>query len=265
MPFAGPQILLIRGIFWNILLGSFFSLVTAQSFLLQFPETRFDFGTIGEKGGLVYHVFTFSNPGPDSVWIQSATGACHCTTGEFPKEGIPPGGKGFVRVVYNPLSRPWEFESSVEIKLKGKPGTQELKIAGKTIGGAETIRFEPAEYTQKFEYNEKSIEAGESAFRAFVEKLVPLIEKHAQIKVQIESSASNVPTKTYSNNTELTQQRARDARAKMLEILTFYQADLSRIEFLDDISRVQGPAYSKDYKRQIAKYLPFQYVKIRVF
>jgi hypothetical protein len=251
MPCAGLQILLFRGIFLNILLGSLFSVSLSQSFLLHFPETQFDFGTIGEKGGSVYHVFPFTNSGPDSIWIQSVVGACHCTTGEFPKDGIPPGGKGFIKVFYNPLARPWDFESSVELKLKGKPGSHELKISGKTIGGAETIRFEPVEYTQKFAYNEKSIDAEEAAFGAFVEKLVPLIEKHVEI--------------SFSNNSELTRQRAKDARARMLDILAKFQADLSRVVFLDDISKVQGPPYSKDYKKQISKYLPFQYVKIRVF
>lgn len=236
-----------------------------QAFPLQFQHTQYDFGTIGEKGGEVYHAFEFQNLTNDTIWIQSAAATCHCTTGEFPKGAIPPKGKGVVTVKYNPLGRPWEFESAVEVKVKGHKTGQELQVKGKTIGGAETIRFEPAEFVQKFEYNEKSIEAHEKAFQAFVEKMVPLIEKHKNIKIQIESSASHVPTKTFANNTELTKQRARDARAKMLDILARFKADLSRVDFLDDVTLVQGPAYSSDYKKQMAKYLPFQYVKIRVF
>lgn len=232
---------------------------------LQFQESAFDFGTIGELGGTVYHSFVFQNTSNDTIWILSAAGTCHCTTGEFPQEGIPPKKTGIIKVAYDPKGRPWEFESAVEVKVKGYKDHKDLKVIGKTIGGAETIRFEPAEYTQKFQYNEKSIEAEEAAFKAFVEKMVPLIEKHKMIRIQIESSASHVPTKTYANNNELTAQRAKDARSKMLDILAGFHADLSRVVFQNDITLVQGPAYSKDYKSQMAKYIPFQYVKIRVF
>jgi len=232
---------------------------------IQFEHSSFDFGTIGELGGTVYHSFVFQNTSNDTVWILSASGTCHCTTGEFPQEGIPPKKSGIVKVAYDPKGRPWEFESAVEVKLKGFKEFKELKLIGKTIGGAETIRFEPAEYTQKFQYNEKSIEAEEAAFKAFVEKMVPLIEKHKLIRIQIESSASHVPTKTFANNNELTAQRAKDARSKMLDILAGFHADLSRVVFQNDITLVQGPAYSKDYKSQMAKYVPYQYVKIRVF
>jgi hypothetical protein len=74
-----------------------------------------------------------------------------------------------------------------------------------------------------------------------------------------------VPTKTFNNNAELTKQRAIGAREKMLDILAQKNADLNKVIFLDDKNLVQGPAYTADYKKQIAKYLPFQYVKIRVF
>ena len=140
-----------------------------------------------------------------------------------------------------------------------------LKAKGHTIGGVETLRFMPAEYTQKFQYNEKTIEASEAKFKEFVAQLIPLLEKHKDIKIQIESSASRVPTRSYANNNDLTTIRARDARNKMLEIFIQFRADLGRIIFLDDITRVQGPPYTSDFKKQMAKYLPFQYVKIRAF
>lgn len=236
-----------------------------ESFPLQFHKPTYDFGTIGELGGLVYHQFTYQNTSKDTVWILSAKPSCHCTVGEFPKEAIPPKATGSLKVSYDPKGRPWEFESGVEVFVKGKSKPLALNIKGKTIGGAETIRFSPAEYTQKFQYNEKSIVAQDAEFKAFVEQMVPLLEKHKTIKIQIESSASHVPTKSFSDNRELTAVRAREARSKVLEILARFHADLSKVEFLDDITLVQGPAYSKDFKKQMAKYIPFQYVKIRIF
>jgi hypothetical protein len=236
-----------------------------QAFPLRFESSDYDFGTVGELGGILYHHFSFENTGPDTVWILDAKAECHCTTGDFPKKGIAPKEKGKIKVSYDPKGRPWEFESGVVVRVKGQKEAKELKIKGKTIGGAETIRFSPAEYIQRFLYNEKSILAEDPEFQAFVKKLVPLLEKHKDIKIQIESSASRVPTKSFSNNEELTKTRAREAREKMLEILASYQADLSKVIFLDDQTLVQGPEYTSDYRKQISKYQPFQYVKIRVF
>lgn len=255
---------MISGFFFNLICFQL-SFAQPKPFPLNFQEKEFDFGTIGELGGPVYHQYLFVNTSSDTVWITQTSAECHCTVGDFPKEGIPPNGSGSIRLTYNPKDRPWEFETGIMVSIKNRKDEVELKAKGITIGKAETIRFTPVEYTQKFLYNEKSIEASEAEFKAFVEKLVPLLERHKDIKVQIESSASHVPTKSYSDNNELTVQRARDARKKMLETFTLFQADLNRIIFLDDITLVQGPAYSSDFKKQQAKYLPFQFVKIRVF
>ena len=259
-----PRFFPMMGFFWGLMF-QVFGQAQPQTFPLQFQHTQFDFGTIGELGGPVYHHFPFVNHSDDTVWIVSASANCHCTTGDFPKEAIPPDGVGAIKLSYDPKGRPWDFEATLEVVLKNKPKPLELKVKGKTVGGAETIRFAPVEYTQKFQYNEKSIEAKDKEFQDFVEKLLPLLERHKDIRVQIESSASHVPTKSFTDNKELTAQRARDARSKMLDIFISFHADLNRILFQDDKTLVQGPAYTADYKKQMAKYLPFQYVKIRVF
>lgn len=259
-----PRILWIAGLLWS--LGVPLVIVAQEnSFPLIFQQREFDFGEIGELGGPVYHHFVFVNSSKDSIWILDATAPCHCTTGEFPKEAIPPGATGVIKLTYYPKDRPWEFQTGITLSLKNRKETQELIAKGKTIGGAQTPRFSPIEFVQKFLYNEKAIEANEADFKRFVEKLVPLLEKHKDIKIQIESSASHVPTRSYANNEELTRQRAKDARLKMVEIFGLFHSDLTRIMFMDDITLVQGPEYSKDFKKQMARYLPFQYVKIKVF
>ncbi len=252
------------GLFWVTLLWQ--ALAWAQpAFPLQFDAEGFDFGNIGEMSGMVYHRFSFENTGKDTVWIISAGADCHCTAGDFPSGPIAPKEKGSIKVTYDPKGRPWEFESGVVVKIKGIKEGKPLKIKGKTTGGAETPRFSPAEYIQRFLYNEKSILSEDPEFKAFVRRMVPLLEIHRDIKIQIESSASRVPTKSFVSNEELTATRAREAREKMLDILRLCEADLNKIIFLDDITLVQGPAYTSDFKKQLNKYQPFQYVKIRVF
>jgi hypothetical protein len=235
------------------------------SFPLKFDSAGFDFGNIGELSGIVYHRFAFENTGKDTVWILDARADCHCTTGDFPAGPIAPKEKGSIKVSYDPKDRPWEFESGVVVRIKGTKEGKPLKIKGKTTGGAETQRFGPAEYIQRCLYNERSILSEDPEFKAFVKRMLPLLEKHKDIKIQIESSASRVPTKSFSSNDELTATRAREAREKVLEILAQHEADLNKIIFLDDITLVQGPAYTSDFKKQLNKYQPFQYVKIRVF
>lgn len=233
--------------------------------ILKFEHTNFQIGAIGEISGPVYHHFHFTNTSKDTVWIADAKADCHCTVGEFPKDAIPPGGSGRIKVSYNPKGRPWDFDGKVIVSLRGRSEKTELRLSGKTQGGAETARFLPVEYVQKFQYNEKAIEAEEMEFKAFVRRLLPLLEKHPDLKVQIESSASQVPTRSYANNEELTRMRALEARERMKTILRQYEAELERIEFMPDQTLVQGPAYTSDYKKNMSKYLPFQYVKIRVY
>lgn len=261
-----PRLVLfsISGLLFFIGLGPL-GFAQGQLFSLKFDHSSFQIGTIGEISGPVYHHFEFTNTSKDSIWIADVKADCHCTVGEFSKDAIPPGRSGRIKVSYNPKGRPWDFEGKVTVSLKGRPEKTELKLSGKTLGGTETPRFQPVEYVQRFQYNEKAIEAEEAEFKAFVRRLLPLLEKHPDLKVQIESSASHVPTKSYANNEELTQMRALEARERMKTILIQFEAELNRIEFLPDQTLVQGPAYTSDYKKNMSKYLPFQYVKIRVY
>ncbi len=248
------------------LLTAVFNAAAQQTnFPLQFQEKSFDIGEIGEESGIVYHVFSFVNTGSDTVLIESAKAKCHCTKGEFPLEAIPPKGSGKIRVQYDPKGRPWPIDAEVDLKLRGKAETNKIKLSGLVTVGRKTARFSPAEYTRKFDFNEKLIDSGEKEFRQFVEKMLPLLERHGDVKIQIESSASNVPTKSYSSNEELTIARAAEARAEILEILNAGGAKPERVIFQPDISKVQGPEFTPDYKKQMARYTPFQYVKVRVY
>jgi hypothetical protein len=234
-------------------------------FPLKFDSQDYDFGPIGELSGKVYHHFSFENTSTDTLWILDVKADCHCTVGDFPQKAIAPKEIGSIKVSYDPKNRPWEFETGVNVRVKNKTGTQRLTLKGKTQAAAELGRFAPAEYIQRFLYNEKSILSEDPEFKVFVKKMVPLLEKHKDIKIQIESSASKVPTKSFASNEELTRSRAREARDKVLEILNSFGADLDKVIFLDDQTLVQGPEYTSDFKKQLSKYQPFQYVKIKVF
>jgi len=230
----------------------------------KIPETSFDLGDISEEGGRVYHVFHLENPGTDTLWLESAKGQCHCTTAKLVDGFIPPGKTGKIRVEYDTKGRPWDFDEGLNLKFKGNEKT-ELRLKGKIKPGKKNARFVPAEFTQTFDFNEKAIETGRQQFRRFVESMLPLLERHGVVNIQIESSASTVPTKAFASNEELTKVRAASARAEILQIIREAGAMEERLNFLLDNTIVQGPDYEQDYFKNPKDYEPFQYVKIRVF
>ncbi len=67
---------------------------------IEFEETVYDFGEVFE-GEKVRHEFVFTNVGDEPLVIENAKGGCGCTVPEWPREPIPPGGKGKIVVEYN--------------------------------------------------------------------------------------------------------------------------------------------------------------------
>jgi len=67
---------------------------------IEFEETIYDFGEVFE-GTKVRHEFVFTNVGDEPLVIENAKGGCGCTVPEWPREPIPPGGKGKIVVEYN--------------------------------------------------------------------------------------------------------------------------------------------------------------------
>ena len=85
-----------------------------QGPVITFEEKTFDFGDIiqGEK---VEHTFTFTNSGNEPLIITNVQVTCGCTTPKgWPREPIPPGGKGEITVAFN---------STAKIGRQNKPVT----------------------------------------------------------------------------------------------------------------------------------------------
>ena len=79
---------------------------------LSFDEVAFDFGKVKE-GEVVEHLFKFKNSGKAPLVITNATSTCGCTVPLWPKEPIPPGQTGEIKVSFN---------------SKGKNGLEEKEI-----------------------------------------------------------------------------------------------------------------------------------------
>lgn len=97
---------------------------------IEFAEKSFNFGNIQEKGGKVTHTFTFTNTGNANLMILDATAECGCTEPQYPKNPIPPGKTGTIKVTYNPLYRPGPFTKNINIRTNGNPKKTTIKITG---------------------------------------------------------------------------------------------------------------------------------------
>ncbi|MBL7838270.1 MAG: DUF1573 domain-containing protein [Bacteroidetes bacterium] len=77
----------------------------AQSDSIKSPELKFDvdtadFGIVADGDSVVYE-FWFTNIGQANLEIKQAWPACGCTHPTYTKGPVKPGGRGFVRVVFN--------------------------------------------------------------------------------------------------------------------------------------------------------------------
>ncbi|MFY0689020.1 MAG: DUF1573 domain-containing protein [Cyclobacteriaceae bacterium] len=98
----------------------------------EFTESRFDFGTINE-GDVVDHVFAFTNSGDAPLIISNATGSCGCTVPIWPKDPIPVGGTGEIKVQFNSRNKPGNQNKTVTITANTYPKQTRLSIKANVI------------------------------------------------------------------------------------------------------------------------------------
>ena len=67
---------------------------------LRFKEMSFDFGKI-QQNRPVTHNFEVVNNSKEAIKIDNVQASCGCTTPEWTKEPIQPGGSAFIKVGYN--------------------------------------------------------------------------------------------------------------------------------------------------------------------
>jgi len=89
---------------------------------IQFEEETHDFGEVMEGEKVVY-VYKFKNTGKEPLVISNAKGSCGCTVPEWPREPIPVGGDGEIRV---------QFDSKGKGKIGGGPQAKKVTITANT-------------------------------------------------------------------------------------------------------------------------------------
>jgi len=94
---------------------------------VKFNELTWDFGDVSQDEK-VEHLFGFTNTGNEPLIISSAKGSCGCTVPEWPKEPIPPGGTGEMKVVFSSGKKKNKQTKTVTIQANTDPNPTRLTI-----------------------------------------------------------------------------------------------------------------------------------------
>lgn len=114
-----------------------------------------------------------------------------------------------------------------------------------------------------FGYNQKSIDVKSKSYTAFIASVTTCLGKNPSFEIEVESSASKVPTTTYQSNENLAKVRGKDAMDKVIASLAKNGIDRTKLHFSEK-SSVQGPEYNNDFIQNRTTYEQYQYIRIRV-
>lgn len=154
------------------------------------------------------------------------------------------GGKSITQVIYLD-------DSQVAVK-NGNNNTDNTDYKPNVACGS------PVNYKHHFAYNANEIEDAKD-WEILIDGIVSKT-KECNPTVKIMSSASQVPTHSFTDNKDLAASRASKMEEKIKAAVTSKGGDAGKIEFVK-ISAVRGPIYESDFKN-IKKYGPFQYVRV---
>ncbi|HEX2922360.1 MAG TPA: DUF1573 domain-containing protein [Bacteroidales bacterium] len=102
-------------------------------------ETQHDFGKFKEEAGTQSYDFYFTNTGTQPLVIQNIQASCGCTTPEWTKQPVPPGGKAKVSAKYDPKGRPGAFSKTLSVYTNTTPEVTVLTLKGEVTPREKTV------------------------------------------------------------------------------------------------------------------------------
>src|SRR5690606_40489410 len=82
---------------------------------LVFDERVHNFGAILEEKGKVSHTFTFTNTGSTSIDVNDVNSACGCIGKVVTKGPVKPGGKGSIKITFDPAYKSGFFSKEIVV------------------------------------------------------------------------------------------------------------------------------------------------------
>jgi len=100
--------------------------------VIDFKEKSIDFGDI-TQGDRVEHTFVFTNNGDTPLVISNVAVTCGCTAPNWPKQPIPPGAKGELRVVFNSAGKMGKQNSVVRIYSNASEPIEKVSLISNVL------------------------------------------------------------------------------------------------------------------------------------
>lgn len=148
------------------------------------------------------------------------------------------------------------LQGSYTVQLRDAVGA-ELSLT--CVVGAPVLVFENFNFKHNFAYNKYKLTTASGELKDLVEKINAQFEEGREsITIQITSSASQVPTKTFGTNNKLAQTRADNLKKDLTDY--FESNPKVKIEIVD--VKVDGPDYVEDSANR-DKYAPYQFVSLQ--
>ena len=103
----------------------------------KFEKETHDFGKI-PQGKPVSVDFNFTNVGDEPLIISNVETTCGCTTKEYTKTPVKPGGTGVVTVTFNAANVNPGFSKAITIKSNARTPVKVLYIKGDVVAAGST-------------------------------------------------------------------------------------------------------------------------------
>lgn len=127
----------------------------------------------------------------------------------------------------------------------------------------EVVDYPNLEFMHYFGYNKNKLTTDKGELKDFLEKVgKQLQDGRKQITINIYSSASHVPTKTYKTNENLASIRAENMKYDLIAYFEKNEQFKGKVNVVVVSALVQGPDYVQDAKDK-EKYFPYQYVGLK--
>jgi hypothetical protein len=105
--------------------------VQADVAVFAWDNTTHDFGKV-KQGVPVTHEFKFTNSGKVPLVITNVQPSCGCTTPEWTRDLVMPGGQGLIKATFNAAST-GGFNKTVTVTANIETGFIQLTIKGEVI------------------------------------------------------------------------------------------------------------------------------------
>jgi hypothetical protein len=110
---------------------------------LRFDSEKWNFGNVDSRSGKVSHTFSFTNTGSETMVIKTIISSCGCTTTDYTRQPIKPGGKGRVDVSFDPAAfEAGPFSKDIYVSLAGVPNSNTLTVEGTVVVRRLTVEQE---------------------------------------------------------------------------------------------------------------------------